>query len=976
MTSDGTYLYVADSNVVWRISIADGSTELFAGKDSLTLGTNSSDSSTALLRVGTVTYMNDYLYVTDWSGHTIKKISTNPLASDYRVIQLVAGSHGSSGYADGVGAAARFTFPYGITNDGTSLFIADLSNHVIRAIDPATNTVTTFSGLAGTVGYANGAAGATRFNSPRSIAFSSGFLYVMDSNNIIRQLNSTTGASTFLAGSGAQGNVDGAAGTTSFSFNATLCTDGTDVFSTDFRFGTIRRTTIGTGVTALIAGAAFQNGVSDGNALTTARFSMPTFASKVGNTLYIAEMRSGSIRALDLISNNVTTFSGVLLDSAITPSQAIPGVTHATVQGSRGMVTSDGNRIFFSDFRAHTIRELNRSANTVTTVAGSPGQNGNAPGTGSVARFREPGGLALIGTNLYIADRLNNSIKVMDTSTYAVSNFAGSTAGGTGTGDGLGSAARFSAPLGLATDGTDIFVSDRNNHCIRRVTTAGNVSTLAGLCGTPNSGDGTGGAARFSSPAAIAVSTDLSKLYIGDTGNSTIREVIIATGDVTTIAGTLGSAGSTDGVGLAARFSTPFSFYATSTTLYSLDAGTELLRAIDLSTLSVSTVMGKDSVTGTFTYGNTSLAAADCSSSSGLGGFGSTVYLSCDAYYPLRAIDTASSMVSAIAAKLSGDNYWGITGSKDGSALSTQDTYSQFVVYDGEFLYSADEGNAVIYRMNPDGSGRTTIAGSYGNFGTTDGIGTAAKLTRVAGMELVGRAIYFGQPDSGTIRKLDLATNAVTTIAGTPNVFGSADGVGAAASFYQIQEIVAGDNVLYVLERGNHCIRKVSLTSSDSATVETWAGSAGNSGSADGTGTNARFKSPSGATLFQGSLYVSDTNNSTIRRIDTATAQVSTIIGLAGTPGNSAGVGTNARIMSPGPMTHDGTNLYFRASSVVWRVDPSDYRISPFLGTVDSVSESADGPLSGFRVSDGIALHFYSDLGFLIGSANALKRAY
>ena len=129
------------------------------------------------------------------------------------------------------------------------------------------------------------------------------------------------------------------------------------------------------------------------------------------------------------------------------------------------------------------------------------------------------------------------------------------TAGSSGSADGTGAAARFSCPYGVAVDGAgNVFVADAYNSTIRKITSAGVVTTLAGTAGSSGSADGTGAAARFSSPYGVAVD-GAGYVFVADTWNSIIRKITPA-GVVTTLAG-VGSSGSADGTGAAARFSYP-----------------------------------------------------------------------------------------------------------------------------------------------------------------------------------------------------------------------------------------------------------------------------------------------------------------------------------------------------------------------------------------------------------------------------------
>ena len=192
----------------------------------------------------------------------------------------------------------------------------------------------------------------------------------------------------------------------------------------------------------------------------------------------------------------------------------------------------------------------------VTTVAGLPIRRSGVDGTGSAAEFAAPSGVALDGSgSLYVADRDNNTIRKV-TSGGVVTTLAGLAGSLAGNADGTGSAARFSAPYGVAADGNgNLYVADRNNHTIRKVAPGGVATTLAGLAGSYGSADGTGSAARFTFPQGVAVDTG-GNVYVADTLNYTIRKVT-PDGAVTTLAGFAGNPGSVDGAGSAAQFERP-----------------------------------------------------------------------------------------------------------------------------------------------------------------------------------------------------------------------------------------------------------------------------------------------------------------------------------------------------------------------------------------------------------------------------------
>ncbi|EOD27814.1 hypothetical protein EMIHUDRAFT_353638 [Emiliania huxleyi CCMP1516] len=193
----------------------------------------------------------------------------------------------------------------------------------------------------------------------------------------------------------------------------------------------------------------------------------------------------------------------------------------------------------------------------MATLAGS-GEEGDADGAGDAAEFYNPSGVAISrdGGTLFVADFSNNKIRRVEVTTGAVTTIAGS--GIKGSADGLGDAAQFCCPAGIAIspDGGALFVADQGNHKIRRVAVAtGEVTTIAGS-GEGGDADGVGDAAEFCYPNGIAISPDGSALFVADYSNHKIRQVEVATGEVTTLAGS-GTEGSADGVGDAAQFDGP-----------------------------------------------------------------------------------------------------------------------------------------------------------------------------------------------------------------------------------------------------------------------------------------------------------------------------------------------------------------------------------------------------------------------------------
>jgi hypothetical protein len=311
----------------------------------------------------------------------------------------------------------------------------------------------------------------------------------------------------------------------------------------------------------------------------------------------------GSIQGTPLVStfSNISTLAGntAPLPTGYTYTDASNGIgVNASFNQPTG-ITTDGINIYVADNKNNIIRKIVIADGTVTRLAGSSigtaGYVNSTDGTGNTATFNLPAAVTTDGIFLYVADTGNHSIRKVDTNSGSVTLIAGSTIGAAGSIDALnGTDARFNQPTGITTDGTNLYVADSGNDTIRKIViSSGAVVTLAGAAttaGSSDSTDGTGATARFNQPARIA--TDGSNLYVTDFRNGTVRKVSIATGAVTTIAGVAGSLGSADGVGTAATFNQPNGITTDGTNLFITDSNLNTIRKIIIFSGSVSTLPG------------------------------------------------------------------------------------------------------------------------------------------------------------------------------------------------------------------------------------------------------------------------------------------------------------------------------------------------------------------------------------------------
>lgn len=454
---------------------------------------------------------------------------------------------------DGTGTDARFYLPSGLATDSSgNLYVADSGNHTIRKITPA-GVVTTLAGTANQSGGTDGLGAAARFTRPQSVAVDgAGNVYVGDAMATIRKVT-PGGSVTTLAGTfGQWGSSDGTGGAARF-FRPRVTVDAAgNVFVSDYENHTIRLVTP-TGVVTTFAGVAGQKGSADGTG-AAARFNYPTGLAVDGSgNVYVGDSLNFTIRKITSAAA-VSTFAAVVGGF---------GATDATGAAARfrfpqGAAVDGNGNVFVADFENHAIRKIT-PAGVVTTFAGLLGASSSSAvnGTGSAARFYYPSGVALDSLgNLYVAEAGTNSIRKI-TPDAVVTTFAGPTGSYIfGHADGAAADARFSYPEGIAVDAAGtVYVADSDNSIIRKITPDGTVSTLAGTAKVEGSADGTGAAAQFKGPIALAVDGS-GTVFVADTENHTIRK-ITAGGVVTTFAGVAGQAGSVDGIGAAARFNNP-----------------------------------------------------------------------------------------------------------------------------------------------------------------------------------------------------------------------------------------------------------------------------------------------------------------------------------------------------------------------------------------------------------------------------------
>jgi len=594
-------------------------------------------------------------------------------------------------------------------------------------------------------------------------------------------------------------------------------------------------------------------------------------------------------------------------------------------------VDSSGN-VYVADTWNHTIR-MTTPAGVVTTLAGLAGTSGSTDGTGSVARFNRPGGVAVDNNdNIYVADALNHTIRRI-TPAGVVTTIAG-LAGSAGSTDGTGIAARFDEPFGVVVDSSgNVYVADSRNHTIRMITPAGVVTTLAGLAGTFGSTNGTGNAARFYGPFGVALD-NLGNICVADAYNHTIRKVTPA-GVVTTFAGLPGFSGISNGSGSSARFNSPYGVTADSNgNLYVADASNHTIRMITPAAM-VTTLAGYPGAYSGYYDGAGSNARFRHPSGIAVDTSGD-LYVADSFNHSIRKVTPAAQWVVTTLAGVGGGN-----GEVDGTGSAARFQWPQSVAADSNGnVYVADTLNHTIRMITPAGV-VSTFAGTAGVSGSTDGAGSVARFNRPIGVDVDSSGnVYVADTWNDTIRKITPA-GVVTTLAGTAGSSGSTDGTGSAAQFTRPHDLAVDSNGnVFVADTINHTIRMIT----PAGVVSTFAGTAGVSGSSDGTGPAGRFMRPAGVGVdINDNVFVADTDNHTVRMI-TPAAVVTTLAGSAGSTGNTDDTGNAARFNLP-------TDVAVDSSGNVYVADTNNHTVR--MITPAGVVSTPVGMAGSFSSTDG-----------------------
>ena len=701
-----------------------------------------------------------------------------------------------------------------------------------------------------------------------------------------------------------------------------------------------------------------------------------------GANTYVADVNSSRILVIN--SGTLTVFagngSGIGGEGGYSGDGGPP--TGAQLGRPQGISVDAAGDVFIADTENSVIREVVAGSNTITTVAGvyyPPTQACNYAGDGgpaSGAQLCRPGGVFVDATgDIFIADTENSVIRCVvgvaggcfgsTLPVGSITTVAGDALLGAGySGDGAAAtSAQLDLPSGLFVDNSgNLYIADTLNSVIREVVAAtGNIQTIAGaqytFAGTCSFSGDTGPAtsAQLCQPTAVFLDSP-GNVFIADTDNNAIREV--TGGVINTIAGTGGTAGYAGDGGPAtnAKLNTPSGLFVDSTDdVFISDTDNFVIREVVATSGDIQTVAGNATVGWSGDGG----AAIDASLYASGGVFldGSGNLFIADTYNSvIREIPSGGSNIQTVA----GDASLGAGYSGDGAAAtSAQLNLPQGVFVDslGD-IFIADTENSIIRCVVGSSGGCfnstlavgsiTTVAGSStlgAGYSGDGGAAIAAQLQNPFGLFADGGGnLYIADTGNSRIRCVvgtsggcfgsTLAIGSITTVAGTgtvcqPGTGNCGDGgpAGSALLNNPASVFVDGTGDLFIADTFDSEIREVAATT---GIIQTVAGSTTSGYSGDGgPATSAELNEPYGVFVDSlGNIFIADTDNSVVREVVAATGNIQTIAG-DGTEGytGDGGAATSAELASPLGVASTATGTLFVA-------DTENSRIRELVSTV------------------------------------------
>jgi trimeric autotransporter adhesin len=542
-------LFIADSNNnrIRKVT-SSGIISTFAGNGDADYSGDGDRAISAALNfpMGLAFDLSGNLLIADSANHRIRKVSNTGV-----IITIAGNGSGAFSGDEDLATSAALDRPTALAVDESgNLYIADSANQRVRKLT-TDGDIDTIAGD-GTAGYSGdgGQATETPLNNPVALAVDySGTLYIADSFNFrIRKLSG--GTITTFAGNGKAGfsGDNGPAASAQIYMPRALAIDTSgNLLIADYANRRVRKVT-SSGTISTVAGIGGEGFSGDGAQAASALLRLPSAVAvdSTGN-LFIADSANYRVRKISV--------GGVISTLAGTGTQGYSGdgaqAAAATFDGPVGVAVDASGNLYIADYADQRVRKVS-SGGTISTLAGTgtQGYSGDG-GQATSAQLNQPWGLAADASGtVYIADLMNHSIRKV-TPGGVITTVAGTGRPGFAGDGGQAALAQLRYPAGVAVDKSgNLFIADTGNSRVRKVSSAGIITTVAGIMIAGYSGDGgSASSAQLNGPTAVAVDA-AGNLYICDHGNNRIRKVA-SDGVITTIAG-VGSPGFSGDGGQAA----------------------------------------------------------------------------------------------------------------------------------------------------------------------------------------------------------------------------------------------------------------------------------------------------------------------------------------------------------------------------------------------------------------------------------------
>ncbi|MDR3688648.1 MAG: hypothetical protein P4L46_04655 [Fimbriimonas sp.] len=748
-------IYVTDDNYSKIRKISNGYVTTLAGGG--TIGADGVGASAGFKypRGIALNPVDGSLIVADFGAHQVRRVTTSGIVS------TIAGVVNTPGYIDGAGNTAEFNSPWGVAVDQSgAIYVADSNNNMVRKIsflggDPTKNTSYSVSTLTGMLagGSTDGPPGTAKLLVPAGLAYDGqGNIYEADSGSEkIRRIDTLTGNTVTIAGTGTKSSTDGLGSTATFNVprgiayvnGAIVVADSGSNFLRQLILlpGAASSSSQGWQVSTMTNGGT---GATDGDG-TVASFSTVDFlAASPSGALYISDIQNHKVRRL--VPTNGQFPIGVATGS--------PSTAPVSVSNADGYEAGNGTGTQLPFFLYNTV--LGRGQTTDPKIWSFNVPTGVTAFTFSVN----------VVADTPVPSTVDSGTGVGSNQSY-VRTIAGSPTV-SGMVNGPATAALFHGWAFSAVDSSGVlYIADTYNNAIRRMDTNGIVSTVAGDTGVPSAVNGTGDVATFQEPAGIGVTPDGLTIYVADSGNNLIRRVSRTGGDptrptswtVSTVAGTGGSGGnySADTPGDTATISSPMGLAvdSTSNTIYFTESSGNRIRSIHLRGADpalahswIVHLIAGDSAAGAYGLVNGYFTTARFHSpfSLALDKVGN-LYVADELNNAIRKI-TPAGLVSTLAGSAT-------AGYADGSGASAQFTNPVGVAADSAGIcYVADYSNHRIRAISPSGV-VSTVAGN-GSSGHVDGPGASAQISFPVGIAVLpGGTLITGSQNDASIRAID-----------------------------------------------------------------------------------------------------------------------------------------------------------------------------------------------------------------------------